>query len=190
MRMWKKCLLRRYILIICESVGVQEKRDENQRSPPKSDLIFSNYEFPLAEGASVCSFYAIVDGKKIEGKIKEKEQAKDQYDDAIASGHSAYLLEEGILVLLFLLLSYIPHFLCEQKSDLFLVSEKKNVFKTSIGNLPPKGEVVITVVYVTELTFAEDKKVSILQSSFSYSSIANFIVSARIRVANQHESIS
>lgn len=41
-------------------------------------------------------FYAIVDGKKIEGKIKKKEEAQDTYDDAIASGNSAFLLEEGI----------------------------------------------------------------------------------------------
>lgn len=41
-----------------------------------------------------------------------------------------------------------------------LVAEKKNVFKTSIGNLPPKDEVVITIVYVIELAFTEDKKVN------------------------------
>ena len=40
-----------------------------------------------------------------------------------------------------------------------IVEEKKNTFKTSIGNLPPKKEVVITIVYVTELNFAEDKRV-------------------------------
>ena len=54
------------------------------------------YMFPLDERASVCNFFALVDGKKVEGKIKEKQQAKDEYDDAIASGNSAYLLEEGI----------------------------------------------------------------------------------------------
>ena len=47
------------------------------------------------ENSSVCSFYALVNGKKIDGKMKEKDQARDDYDDAIASGHSAYLLEEG-----------------------------------------------------------------------------------------------
>ncbi len=30
----------------------------------------------------------------MEGQIKEKEKAKDVYDDAIAGGHGAYLLEE------------------------------------------------------------------------------------------------
>ncbi len=40
-------------------------------------------------------FYAIVNGEKIQGKIKEKQKAQEEYDDAIASGNSAYMLEEG-----------------------------------------------------------------------------------------------
>ena len=36
---------------------------------------------------SVCRFRAEIDGKVIEGQIKEKEKAKNQYDDAVASGH-------------------------------------------------------------------------------------------------------
>jgi hypothetical protein len=41
-------------------------------------MTMSTYEFPLSEGASVSNFYAIVDGKKIQGVIKEKEEAKDK----------------------------------------------------------------------------------------------------------------
>ena len=62
----------------------------------ENDPIEAIYEFPLAEGASVSSFYAIVDGKRVDGKLKEKEEAKNDYDDAIAGGHSAFLLEEGV----------------------------------------------------------------------------------------------
>lgn len=60
-------------------------------------MIHYIYEFPLEEKAAVSDFYALVDGKKIQGKIKEKKKAQEEYDDAIASGHSAYLLEEGTL---------------------------------------------------------------------------------------------
>lgn len=40
---------------------------------------------------SVCAFRAEIDDKVIEGQIKEKQKAKDTYDDAIASGHGALL---------------------------------------------------------------------------------------------------
>lgn len=36
-------------------------------------------------------------------------------------------------------------------------SEKPNVFKASIGNLPPGKEVLISLTYVTELEFDEGK---------------------------------
>jgi Vault protein inter-alpha-trypsin domain len=62
-------------------------------SPPFLDL--PRYVFPLEEKASVSNFYATVDGNKVNGVLKEKEQARDVYDGAIASGKSAYLLEEG-----------------------------------------------------------------------------------------------
>lgn len=59
------------------------------------------------------------------GIVKEKEQARNEYDDAIASGHGAYFLE--------------------QQSD--------TVFSASIGNLPPKKQVLVSVVYQHELDF-------------------------------------
>lgn len=62
------------------------------------------YEFPLDEKASVSKFWAEIDDQRIDGTVKEKEEAKNIYDDAIASGtlslnlrilgHGAYLLEE------------------------------------------------------------------------------------------------
>eukprot|EP01116_Phalansterium_solitarium_P016045 TRINITY_DN3631_c0_g1_i2.p1 TRINITY_DN3631_c0_g1~~TRINITY_DN3631_c0_g1_i2.p1 ORF type:complete len:453 (+),score=131.21 TRINITY_DN3631_c0_g1_i2:115-1359(+) len=89
------------------------------------------YEFPLDAKASVCGFWVEVDGAKIVGQIKEKEKARNTYDDAIASGHGAYLLEED--------------------------EEKPNVFTASIGNLPPGKEVLVVIVYVTELEFEAGK---------------------------------
>jgi hypothetical protein len=41
----------------------------------------------LPEGAAVTAFIIEVDGKTIHSKIKEKEEAKEIYDDAIAEGH-------------------------------------------------------------------------------------------------------
>lgn len=61
----------------------------------------------------------------VKGTLKEKEQAKDEYEDAIASGHGAYLLEQS--------------------------SEES--FTASIGNLPPGKEVIVWLTYVMELEF-------------------------------------
>jgi hypothetical protein len=74
----------------------------------KKNPIEAVYEFPLDPKASVSGFWAEIDGNRIDGIIKvklhlnlraypiqEKEEAKNVYDDAIASGHGAYLLEES-----------------------------------------------------------------------------------------------
>ena len=68
-----------------------------------------SYSFPLEGRAAVCGFEAFIDGKKVVAEIQEKEEAFNTYDDAISSGHGAYLLE--------------------QKTE--------NVFTANVGNLPP-----------------------------------------------------
>ena len=45
---------------------------------------------------SVCAFTAEIDGKVINGTIKEKQKAKDTYDDAIASGHGTNMLSQAL----------------------------------------------------------------------------------------------
>lgn len=37
-----------------------------------------------------------VDGRRVRGVIREKEQARDMYDDAIASGYRASAVETGV----------------------------------------------------------------------------------------------
>jgi hypothetical protein len=44
----------------------------------------------------VCHFTAEVDGRSIEGVVKETEEARNDYDQAIQSGHSAFLVEEKL----------------------------------------------------------------------------------------------
>ena len=51
--------------------------------------------FPLDEHAAVCEFEAEIQGKKIAGVVKEKEQAALEYNQAIRRGDGAYLLEQG-----------------------------------------------------------------------------------------------
>jgi hypothetical protein len=57
--------------------------------------IDAEYVFPLPPSASVCSFKATIDDKKvIKGVVKEKEEARVQYRQAVARGRTAGLLEQ------------------------------------------------------------------------------------------------
>ncbi len=82
------------------------------------------YVFPLDEGAAVCGFEAVVDGTLVVGEVHERDKAFEIYDDAMADGHGAFLLDE----------------------------ERPDVFQASIGNLPPGKEVLVRLTYVTELS--------------------------------------
>jgi len=81
------------------------------------------YVFPLDEGAAVCGFEAVIDGALIVGEVKERDRAFEIYDDAMMRGDGALLLDE----------------------------ERPDVFIASVGNLPPGKELLLKVVYVTEL---------------------------------------
>ena len=47
-------------------------------------------------GAAVCHFSARVDGRIIEGVVKENEQAQTDYDQAIQSGRAAFMVEQKL----------------------------------------------------------------------------------------------
>jgi von Willebrand factor A domain-containing protein 5 len=59
----------------------------------------------------------------IEGVVKETEEAKEDYDQAIRSGRSAFMMEETL----------------------------PDVFKAKLGNLPPGSDAKIRLSYITEL---------------------------------------
>ncbi|XP_062605824.1 uncharacterized protein LOC134267631 isoform X4 [Saccostrea cucullata] len=93
-----------------------------------TEPIEAKYVFPLDETAAVCGFEAFINGKHIIGEIKEKKTAHREYREAISKGHGAYLMDE----------------------------EEPDVFTVSVGNLPPKSEVLIKVTYITELKVEGD----------------------------------
>ncbi|MCX7634784.1 MAG: VIT and VWA domain-containing protein, partial [Syntrophales bacterium] len=78
------------------------------------------YKFPLPVNAALCGFRAFVDDREIVGKIEEREKAFEIYDKALSEGHGAQLLDE----------------------------ERANIFTLSVGNIKPKGVVVIEIQYV------------------------------------------
>ena len=62
----------------------------NEYSEP-AEVVF---RFPLEQSHAVVGLTAIIDGRKIKAQLKEKEEARADYDDALASGQSAALAEE------------------------------------------------------------------------------------------------
>ncbi|XP_056321136.1 protein mono-ADP-ribosyltransferase PARP4-like [Danio aesculapii] len=91
----------------------------NQSAVP----IEAKFVFPLEETAAVCGFEAFINGKHVIGKVKEKEQARKEYKQAIEKGHGAYLMDQ----------------------------DAPDVFTISVGNLPPGASVLIKVTFITEL---------------------------------------
>lgn len=84
--------------------------------------------FPLDENSTVCDFEAHINNKIIKGVVKEKEQAKREYRQAIEKGHGAYLMHQ----------------------------EEAQVFSVAVGNLPANNEVLIKITYVAELEIEND----------------------------------
>ncbi|CAN9498563.1 unnamed protein product [Ophioblennius macclurei] len=85
--------------------------------------IEAKYVFPLDDSAAVCGFEAFINGKHVVGQVKEKEAARKQYREAVASGHGAYLMDQ----------------------------DAADVFTVSVGNLPPGATVLVKVTFVSEL---------------------------------------
>src|SRR3954468_6213342 len=52
------------------------------------------YTFPLPEGAAVCGFEVVFFDEVFTGVVDETDRAIEKYEDAIADGHGAYLMEQ------------------------------------------------------------------------------------------------
>ncbi|KEF55184.1 uncharacterized protein A1O9_08838 [Exophiala aquamarina CBS 119918] len=83
------------------------------------------YTFPLYDGVSVVGFTCTVGSKTIVGIVKERQQARVDYQAAVSRGETAGLLEQ--------------------------LPEASDVFTTSIGNIPPNEKIMVEIVYLGEL---------------------------------------
>lgn len=89
--------------------------------------IEATYVFPGSTRAAVYGLTMEVDGRIVHAKIKEKEEAKKIYQEAVKQGKTASLL----------------------------VQTRPNVFKMKLGNVIPGDEIKVTLKY-TELLVAEE----------------------------------
>uniref|UniRef100_A0A665UZL7 von Willebrand factor A domain containing 5A n=1 Tax=Echeneis naucrates TaxID=173247 RepID=A0A665UZL7_ECHNA len=130
-------------LVVCWSVPLKsievELEVKDHVATVVSTLNYQNQEdkpleavfvFPLPGDAAVCHFSAKIGQTQIVAEVKEKQQAREDYDDALSSGQQAFLLEES-----------------EQSPDIFTLS---------VGSLPPGESASIRLEYITELAVQAD----------------------------------
>ena len=94
-------------------------RYRNDSSDPLEVL----FRFPVDESWAVVGLEAVINGRKIRAEVREKEEAKAMYDDALASGLTAALGEE----------------------------KSGDIFSLALGNLPPQSEAELHLKMVAEL---------------------------------------
>ncbi|KAH9908297.1 von Willebrand factor type A domain-containing protein [Xylariomycetidae sp. FL2044] len=92
---------------------------------PNQHLDEIRYTFPLYDGVSVVGFTCAVDDRLIRSVVKERQTARSTYDQAVARGETAGLLEQ--------------------------LPAASDVFTTTIGNIPAGAKIIVTITYLGEL---------------------------------------
>lgn len=88
-----------------------------------NEAIEVTYTFPLPGRSAVQSFTATLGGRSVKGRLLERGEARDVYDEALASGQRAAIAEE----------------------------ERPEIFSTRVGNLDAGEEAVIELTLIGSL---------------------------------------
>lgn len=89
------------------------------------DWVEGMYVFPLPDAAAVDQMRMYVGSRFIEGEIREKEQARKEYEAAKASGKKTSLVEQ----------------------------QRANLFTTAVANIAPGEKVIIEIEYLEDLHY-------------------------------------
>lgn len=92
---------------------------------PADKPIEAVYVFPLPENAAVNDMTLTVADRTIKGQIKKRAEARQAYEEAKAQGRTAALLDQ----------------------------ERPNIFTQSVSNIPPGGEIRVTLKYIQTLAY-------------------------------------
>ncbi len=92
---------------------------------PYNDWHEGIYVFPLPENAAVDRLKMRIGERVVEGVIREREQAKKEYEQARQSGQRAALLEQ----------------------------ERPNLFTSSVANIGPREDIVVEIEYQQTLRY-------------------------------------
>jgi Ca-activated chloride channel family protein len=98
---------------------------------PHDEPLEATYLFPLPDRAAVTHFRMEVAGRVVEGVLKERGQARRDYDQAIQSGHRAAITEE----------------------------ERPGVFTLRVGNLMPAEEATVRLTLSGPLAYSDGEAV-------------------------------
>lgn len=96
---------------------------------PSSQWSEGVYVFPLPPDAAVDRLLMNVGERVIEGEIQEKQEAKATYQAARAAGKRATLVEQ----------------------------DRPNLFTTSVANIPPHGDITVTIEYQQKVNWRDGK---------------------------------
>ena len=109
-------------------VGVTATCTVRQRFANTGDTtIEATYVFPLPARAGVTDFVASLAGRRVVGVLKERGQARADYEQAVVSGQRAAIVEE----------------------------DRPDVFSVRVGNLGPGEEAIIEMVLTGPLAFED-----------------------------------
>jgi Ca-activated chloride channel family protein len=92
-----------------------------------SDWVEGVYVFPLPDDAAVDELSMLIGDRRIDGEIREREEAKRIYERARDEGRQASLVEQ----------------------------ERPNLFTTSVANIAPGQEVTIEIGYLQTAAYAQ-----------------------------------
>ena len=87
------------------------------------------YFFPVEEGATVTEVEAEVEGRRVVGKMMEREKAREEYHQAMARGQTAVMVEEV----------------------------KADIVKLNEGGLAPGAGCRVRLVYLLEAGIEQEK---------------------------------
>lgn len=96
---------------------------------PTADWLEGIYQFPLPPDSAVERLRLVIGERVIEGVIKEKRQAEQDYREARASGRRASLLSQ----------------------------QRPNIFTTSVANIPPGGELRVEIGYQQQVRYTDGR---------------------------------
>jgi Ca-activated chloride channel family protein len=94
---------------------------------PFEETIEAEYVFPLPHDAAVNDFLMIIGERRIRGIIREKEEAREIYEQARRMGHVASLLEQ----------------------------ERPNIFRQRVANIEPGHEIEVELHYFNALPYRD-----------------------------------
>ncbi|KAL0070448.1 von Willebrand factor A domain-containing protein 5A [Marasmius tenuissimus] len=83
------------VTVLIADVHASVQLSQKFRNPDTTNALEATYTFGLCADAAVCGFEMVrEDGTKVEGVVKEKAEAKKEYDDAVKQGYTASLGSE------------------------------------------------------------------------------------------------